>query len=230
MKENIDSKFLLNSMKEARKKFSQEDLAYLFATGKNELVIRDLLATELHHKLELLGDEYVAREWHRHDLAVVKSEKPILLIEGKSWIHYDAANPVKLSEGKGTIREGLVLDIRKIRTTFKSKIDKKGFITVLLFTVGIDQNSENLIRKSEVTYGNYHAQGIKKFGSMDALVEKGNQNLISLLSKYGNVIHEKIVDSNYRNIPVRADFFVFELDLLNFGRSDHPFVQRKLGL
>ena len=51
--------FLADAMKTALAGTSEDNLAYLFATGKNELYLRDLLSVHLHNTLDLVDDDFV---------------------------------------------------------------------------------------------------------------------------------------------------------------------------
>lgn len=55
----------------------------------------------------------IAREWHRHDLTVLENNKPKVIVEGKSWIHFDAASEAKLKNGNFSIRTGMLNDLKK---------------------------------------------------------------------------------------------------------------------
>jgi hypothetical protein len=190
---------------------SQDNLAYLFATGKNELYLRDLLAIHLHNTLDLVDDEFVGREWRKHDLSINNGNSPLALIEGKSYIHYDAANDMHLEAGKNTIKHDLEKDLAKCELT-RSKLNSevKIFFTAILFTV--DVRSQESFRFKNLTYGQYHRQGIKKFGSLFALRNKANSNLENLLSRYGKTARIELQVGQYRGLYVVADFHVLQIN------------------
>jgi hypothetical protein len=203
--------FIAESMNRALSGSSQDDLAYLFATGKNELYLRDLLASHLHNTLDLDDEEFVGREWKKHDLSINNGNHPLVLIEGKSYIHYDAANDMHLEGGKNTIKHDLEKDLAKCELTrSKSKGDAKIFFTAILFTVEVI--SPKSFRFKNLTYGQYHRQGIKKFGSLVALRDKGNSNLLNLLSRYGKTASIQLQVGQYRGHSVVADFHVLQIN------------------
>ena len=203
--------FLADAMKTALAGTSVDNLAYLFATGKNELYLRDLLAVHLHNTLDLVDDDFVGREWRKHDLSINSGNSPMVLIEGKSYIHYDAANDTHLEGGKNTIKHDLEKDLAKCELTrSKSKGDAKIFFTAILFTVEVI--SPRSFRYKNLTYGQYHRQGIKKFGSLTALREKGNSNLTRLLSRYGKTTSTQLQVGQYRGLSVVADFHVLQIN------------------
>ena len=72
---------LFNALSKIEHQFNKDELTYLQITSKIEHSIRDKLAYYLHcHENELT----ISREWHRVDLAILKDDTPIALIELKS--------------------------------------------------------------------------------------------------------------------------------------------------
>jgi hypothetical protein len=117
-----------------------------------------------------------------------------------------------LEGGKNTIKHDLEKDLAKCHATnSKSKVETKIFFTAILFTV--EALSSGDYRHKNLTYGQYHKQGIKKFGSMSALREEGNKNLSGLLGKYGDVSAIELQAGTYRNLSVIADFHVLQVNL-----------------
>jgi hypothetical protein len=73
--------------------FRPGELAYLAATSKAELPIRDRLAWLLHGAL---GDDFVvSREWRRADLAVLVNDVVIAQIEAKALYTFDILKEVR---------------------------------------------------------------------------------------------------------------------------------------
>ena len=208
--DGFNADFIAKAMNSSLKSVLADDLAYLFATGKNELHLRDLLATHFHNTLNLEGDEFVGREWRKHDLSINRGNTPLVVIEGKSYIHYDAANKVHLEGGKNTIKHDLEKDLAKCHlTNGKSKEETKMFFTAILFTVEVNEVRD--YRFKNLTYGQYHRQGINKFGSMQALRKAGNTNLQSLMSRYGTTSSIHLPTGQYRGLSVVADFHVLQV-------------------
>jgi hypothetical protein len=207
---SFNAEFVVKAMATSLSNVPVDDLAYLFATGKNELYLRDLLATYLHNSLNLEGDEFVGREWRKHDLSINRGNIPLVVIEGKSYIHYDAANKVHLEGGKNTIKHDLEKDLAKCYlTNAKSKEEAKIFFTAILFTVGVNEVKD--YRFKNLTYGQYHRQGINRFGSMSALRNEGNLNLQTLMSRYGITTSIQLPTGIYRGLSVVADFHVLQV-------------------
>ena len=96
MNREITAESVCDMMVEALAHVHRDDLAYLFATGKNELYLRDHLAAYMHRNLGLSEEQFIGREWKKHDLTINNGSHPYAIIEGKSYIHYDAANPMHL--------------------------------------------------------------------------------------------------------------------------------------
>lgn len=210
MMNDINSEKLLDFMSNSLERLHPDDIAFLFATGKNELLFRDMLASYMSRKLLLEKNEFVAREWKKHDLAVVRESEPLILIEGKSWIHYDAANKVKLARGPKSVKAAMETDIEKMRRQKKKHPAMRSFITNILFTVEVKDNSP--LEYGHLTYGQYHRQGGRKLGSFDALASKGVSNLVELMSDYGVVAHASFPIGKYSDMHVHLDFFVMEVD------------------
>ena len=189
-----------------------DDLAYLFATGKNELYLRDHLAAYMHRNLGLSEGQFIGREWMKHDLTVNNGPNPYAIIEGKSYIHYDAANPKHLEKGKNTIKHDLERDLEKAVKTFKRTLgkrdDRKIIFTAIMFTVGVTKDHDESI--GNITYAKYHRQGGNKFGSYPVLIEEGRKNLRELMSRYGSVSSVPLNTGKYKGMQVTADFFAVE--------------------
>ncbi|MFM8297957.1 MAG: hypothetical protein ACKN9A_05970, partial [Microcystis aeruginosa] len=86
---------------------------------------------------------------------------PKLIIEGKSWIHADAANPKKLKRGEKSIRHGLVQDLKKIENSSKKYGRINGFISLILFTVDVTGKSKKEIKMANIKYADAHRKAIK---------------------------------------------------------------------
>jgi hypothetical protein len=199
-------------MVEAITHVHRDDLAYLFATGKNELYLRDHLAAYMHRNLGLSEEQFIGREWKKHDLTINNGEHPYAIIEGKSYIHYDAANPMHLEKGKNTIKQDVERDLEKAVKTFTRTLgkrdDRKIIFTAIMFTVEVTKDHDESIGK--ITYAKYHRQGGNKFGSYPVLIEEGRKNLRELMSRYGSVSSVPLSTGKYKGMQVTADFFAVE--------------------
>ena len=125
-----------------------DDMAYLFATGKSELEIRNALTLYLHRNLE--PSQHALREWKRHDLAVLDSSgQPMLIIEGKVWSHTDVLTSKKLLVGEKSIKTALENDIQKLADSKKKYPNVRCFITIILFSIDVTSSTAD-VKPSEI--------------------------------------------------------------------------------
>jgi hypothetical protein len=199
---------LMQLMLEAIGKIDPDDLAYLFATGKSELEIRNAIALHMHRSTE--GNQVVSREWRRHDLAVLEFGQPRIVIEGKAWIHADAANPQKLTQGDKSVRQGLENDLKKLEATREEFPNVSAFVTTILFTVDLQGASSSHLNEAQVKYANTHLRGIKSHEGAEELAGRGRGALSELLNDYGVVKRHPLNVGQYLRFPVEADFFLLQ--------------------
>ncbi len=189
--------------------FSPDQLAFLFSVGKIELLVRNLLVQQIAAKVAIPEDQAVVREWKRHDLAFLESGQPTALFEGKAWLHSDAVSQSKLDQSADSIWANHVSDIAKIRETYKSGTKAKAFITMILSSVNVEKIEPEL--RTTVSYFDTHARGIKQSGSFEQLRIQGNQNMVRLLEKHGQVISGELFSGEFAGAEVVADYFILEL-------------------
>lgn len=195
--------FCLDAIHEIR----PDDLAYLFATGKSELEIRNQIAMAMHRNRG--NNHVIAREWKRHDLAVLENGDPKLIIEGKSWIHADAANPKKLTKGKDSIQSGMLRDLKKIKATAKRFGSINEYLTITIFTVDVSNKTNAEIDAAHIKYARSHKKALgSKSSGIDGSVGRGA--LTEMLVNYGIVKREPLNVSNYLDFRVFADFFLLK--------------------
>jgi len=178
----------------------------------NELFLRDHLAVFMNKHIGLEGDEFIGREWKKHDLTINDGHRLQAIIEGKSYIHYDAANPTHLEKGKKSIKADIERDLGKSKETLlrrsKRSTDCKRIFTAIMFTVEIDPTFDESF--GNVTYAKYHRQGGSRFGGYDNLVQAGRKNLSRLLGEYGEVSSVFFPVGTYKGMKVHVDFFAVE--------------------
>jgi hypothetical protein len=204
----VDPDSMMTIMMSAIKQINPDDLAFLFASGKSELELRNQIGLHLHRMTN--SEQIVTREWLRHDLAILEHGVPKLLVEGKSWIHADAVNPSKMHSGKKSIDYGLKQDIKKMLMTEKKfgKIDK--FITIVLFTVDVQRSSKARSKEAAITYADSHRRGIKAHENAIELAGRGRGALSDHLSGYGVVKRDSLNTGYYHEFRVEADFFLLK--------------------
>ena len=81
---------ITNGLRALGQQFRRDELAYLALTQKPEHVLRDRLAFEIHRTLPE-GDPSlcVCREWKRVDMAILKDNVPLALLEAKAFYTFD---------------------------------------------------------------------------------------------------------------------------------------------
>jgi hypothetical protein len=204
----IDPDSLMSSMISAINEINPDDLAFLFASGKSELEVRNQIGLYLHRNTN--SDQIVTREWLRHDLAILEHGEPKLLIEGKSWIHADAVNPSKMHSGKKSIVYGLEQDIRIMLKTEKKYSEINKFITIVLFTVDVERATKARAQEAAITYADSHRKGIKDHENAIELAGRGRGAMSDLLSRFGVVKRSSLSTGHFHEFSVEADLFLLK--------------------
>jgi hypothetical protein len=204
----IDADDMMKLMIEAIEEIDPDDLAYLFATGKSELEIRNQIALHMHRNAQ--ANQVVSREWNRHDLAVLEYGWPRIVVEGKSWIHADAADPHKLTRGDKSILKGLERDLEKLAETREKNTDVRSFITMVLFTIDLQGCSARQLKEAHIKYAGTHLRGIKNHADAEELAGRGRGALSQLLHEYGIVKRHPLRVGQYLRFKVVADFFLLQ--------------------
>ena len=202
----------------ARDLIESEDMAYLFATGKSELEIRNALALYLHRNLK--PSQHALREWRRHDLAIVDSfDQPMLIIEGKVWSHTDVLTSKKLLVGEKSIKAALENDIQKLADSKKKYPNVRCFITIILFSIDVASRSENSSTSEIVKYEALHRRGINKFETMEKLEDEGRTKLRNLLDKYGESMFLPMWNGIYHGMEVSSEVLILEPDFAKISNN-----------
>ena len=204
----IDADDMMQLMLEAIAEIAPDDLAYLFATGKSELEIRNQIALYMHRNAQ--SNQVVSREWNRHDLAVLENGRPRIVIEGKSWIHADAADSKKLSKGDKSVAHGLKGDLKKLANTQKLHPNVSTFITMILFTIDLQGCSKDQLKEAHIKYAATHLRGIKKHEDAEELTGHGRGALSAVLNDYGVIKRHPLNVGQYLRYKVEADFFLLQ--------------------
>lgn len=210
MNREINEVTICEMMLDASSQLNPDDLAYLFATGKSELFLRDILAAYMNRTLDLDGHhEYIGREWRSHDLIVNDGLHIRAIIEGKSYIHKDAANIGRLLKGKKSILNDLKSDTSKSFDTLQKVLGDKTaasvIFTTVLFTVDLPENFDHSY--GHITYSEDHLPYIKKYKGAENLISAGNAALRDLFQKFGKVHQVRLNSGHYQDLSVTVDFF-----------------------
>jgi hypothetical protein len=187
------------------------EAAYLFATGKSELEVRNALALHINREA---NDGYVAiREWKRHDLAVLDSQgDPFLIIEGKSWVHSDAIKPAKLKKGDTSIRAGLEGDLAKLVEARRKFPQAQTYITTLLFSIEFSDESTHAPIHKAVKYASLHKQGVKASGDLEKLMDSGRSAMLDFFGNYGTSMWLPLWTGEFRGLTVKSEIIILEPD------------------
>jgi len=205
----IEHQQVVSLMKEAFAKVNPQSLAYLYATGKSELYARDLLSSYLNSSPDLPQNYFVGREWKRHDMTINNGPKPVLIVEGKSNTHYDAADIGRLLKNKMNMRKSAKDDLEKSGETLKALYGRKDAVPIVLTNLlfGIDLNPAYDLKLYEIGYADQFRKAIKKHGGFNEMVDKARTNVKNMLSEFGDVAYTSIECGTYRNMKVVIDFF-----------------------
>jgi hypothetical protein len=201
---------LARMSEDALKLIHPDDLAFYFASGKSEGVIRDHIATFMHKNLSLSGSEYVTREWKRHDLAVIYNDEPLILIEGKSWIYHDAYRKGKLLTDKNSILNGALRDAKKLIEAKKRYDFTEIYISTILY--GVDTSANRERSNMGITYYDSHAQGIKSAGNFNDLNGIGRSHLTRVHQAFGTTKRFPLRTGTYHSMQVEADMFLTRIE------------------
>jgi len=188
---------------------SPKDLAFMFATGKSEGYLRDVLGAYLNGHLFLENLQHVTREWKKHDLAVMEANQPLLIIEGKSWISHDAYRTSKLLKDKKSIFNGTYSDAMKLTKTKKKYPLSRIFISTVIYGVDVDRVPD--YEKFNVTYGESHAKGISSAGSFDELISQARSHATLFHLEFGATRRLPIEVGTYHGMRIQADFYLTEI-------------------
>ncbi len=203
---------IIQSSNEAVSEMDKKAMSFLFANGKVELVVRNLLARKLAENPKISSEHLVVREWNKHDLVLIKDGKPEMILEGKAWIHADAIHPSKLDKGQAEIKNAFEKDLQKIRETQKLHPQARGFISILFSSIDTSRCSDQAAQL--VGYPSLHKAGIKQAGSFEELHGLGRSYVTRFLQEreeVGDVKREIIFTGNYLGMDLWVDIFVVEI-------------------
>ena len=158
-----------------------DDLAYLALTGKAELQIRDYLAMWCRRSLD---DLVAAREWKRHDFALLRGRTPVAIIEGKLWASFNVLNHKKLNSGHPS--HGILGAMQKDMTKLveRSKTESMvGFVSTLL--MGINVSDVHPDDQEIVKYLSDWKKSLKSGHNWLDQHSKAHQALMEFSSRFG---------------------------------------------
>lgn len=209
--QNEVSQTLTTQLLKARDLIDPITLPYVLATGKSELLVRDLFASQIDRSLCFGPETFVAREWRAHDLTVFGSKGPIVVIEGKAWIHADIVSGNKLTSGKDSIKSKMLIDIEKIDLTRRAYANLHCYLSTFLVTC--DSTNRLFTTHSPIKYQQKHNAAIRRFGSLNKVAEQGNYIFQRFIEEdFGATDISKLVffQGNYRNLDIQATIFLYK--------------------
>ncbi len=164
------------------------DLAYLTLSGKIELPMRDYLANWCRKNFANLT---VAREWKRHDLALLGPRGPVCILEGKLWANFNVLDERKLNSVHQShgIRGAMEKDIAKIVDS-RRQYECEGFISTLVMTVDISQVME--VESRAVKYLPYWKRELKHSQSTLERHEMAVEKLLKFSESFGDSARQEI--------------------------------------
>jgi hypothetical protein len=206
----LDLNGLTQMAESAFKEINPNDLAFLFASGKSEGFLRDQLGTYLNRVLDTRSFQHVTREWKKHDLSVMEASKPMVVIEGKSWICHDAFRKTKLLTDKKSIFQGTLNDVKKLVATRDRYPEVSIYVTTVLY--GVDTFTVGNFENFNITYGSSHHRGITAAGSFSQLVEASRSHATVLHTAFGPTKRFPLEVGSFKGMKIQADFFITEIN------------------
>lgn len=185
------------------------ELAGLFASGKSELDIRTIIQR---HFLNSTSNNFVVtREWQRHDFAILKDGNPILVVEGKSWIHRNPTQKIKWTNREDSIRRGFEQDANKLKLLKSKYPDVNTYISTLLFSVDVTDLSQLEIDKLAIKYGNEHRIALHEMGNFQELISRGREIMLDFLEQQGATKLQTMKVESYHELNVEVDLFLTKI-------------------
>lgn len=174
-------------LEKAISRFTEDELFFLYQTGKNELFIRDILALEILQEVDISNYKLI-REYggYRNDLALIYENKPVMVLEAKSWIHSDIVHPTKFGTDESLVKSLIHKDFLKLD---QYPGINRYFLTTL-FSIDIEHID------SFTKYGQSHLKGIGDNSDLTSLVDTASALFTDFLTPFGQVnrIYNKITD------------------------------------
>jgi len=171
-----DTKMIINAIEIMKQRFSQDSTAlWVTATGKPELFVRDHFGAIIAEKNP---DLIVAREWNKHDLALLDLNADVqVLIEGKHLYDFDLHS----KSIRARYRDSLLQDLEKM----KKGVESRNYVSLLMTSIRTPIPN-SLVRVTKYSRGINKA--LKKYGS--DLMEKSVFEARDFLAEFGEIMFE----------------------------------------
>jgi len=171
-----DTKMIIDAIEIMKQRFSQDSTAlWVTATGKPELFVRDHFGAIIAEKNP---DLIVAREWNKHDLALLDVNADVqVLIEGKHLYDFDLHS----KSIRARYRDSLLQDLEKM----KKGVESRNYVSLLMTSIRTPIPN-SLVRVTKYSRGINKA--LKKYGS--DLMEKSVFEARDFLAEFGEIMIE----------------------------------------
>jgi len=171
-----DTKMIIDAIEIMKQRFSQDSTAlWVTATGKPELFVRDHFGAIIAEKNP---DLIVAREWNKHDLALLDVNADVqVLIEGKHLYDFDLHS----KSIRARYRDSLLQDLEKM----KKGVESRNYVSLLMTSIRTPIPN-SLVRVTKYSRGINKA--LKKYGS--DLMEKSVFEARDFLAEFGEIVIE----------------------------------------
>jgi hypothetical protein len=171
-----DTKMIIDAIEIMKRRFSQDSTAlWVTATGKPELFVRDHFGAIIAEKNP---DLIVAREWNKHDLALLDVNADVqVLIEGKHLYDFDLHS----KSIRARYRDSLLQDLEKM----KKGVESRNYVSLLMTSIRTPIPN-SLVRVTKYSRGINKA--LKKYGS--DLMEKSVFEARDFLAEFGEIMFE----------------------------------------
>jgi hypothetical protein len=152
---------LVDTLASLAEEFSENEMAYLALTVKAEFPIRDRWGYALFKQLDSDRGIAPAREWKKADLALVKNDEPLAIVEIKAMYTFDAVLDPRMAKG---FPAAMLRDEQKARHLGE---DDTQVYTMLVVTH--PKNKVPLELHNTVKYRNGINRALKKLDSAEAV-------------------------------------------------------------
>ena len=171
-----DTKMIIDAIEIMKQGFSQDSTAlWVTATGKPELFVRDHFGAIIAEKNP---DLIVAREWNKHDLALLDVNADVqVLIEGKHLYDFDLHS----KSIRARYRDSHLQDLEKM----KKGVESRNYVSLLMTSIRTPIPN-SLVRVTKYSRGINKA--LKKYGS--DLMEKSVFEARDFLAEFGEIMME----------------------------------------
>lgn len=180
--------------------FAADELAYLALTQKVEWAVRDKLAFGLHSRLCTDPDMLVCREWNRFDLAVLKNDIPIFLLEAKAIYTFDIVKAGVAHNYPDLLRRDVEKGLARKGTVAQGETE---IFTLLLATHPHTPPSRRYA--SAVKYFG----GVNKYATKNITVEQADQEIKRRLHGHPYAHHGVVTGGRAFEIDASVAYWLF---------------------